>query len=456
MRSRLVVIVVLAVVGGALYLLTHRSTTRAGVIEGSGTIEATQVDLAPKVSGRITRLAVKEGDVVKRGQVLVELDGIELQEQLDSARAGRDGARDRVRSARAQLALERDQYAANLRQAQAAAQTNVARVPQAGESLRLQQGTVAAQIRQVEAQVSSARASLAAAEGNAQAAAQAWLAARANVVTAQANLSKARQDNSRFEQLFRQDAVSQEQRDTSRTALQGAQGQLDAARAQVAAAQAQQRAAVGQREAAAAAVSQSEAALQLALVNRRTVPIRRLDVAISQAALEQARTTVQVAEAARARITQREHDLAAARASLREAEAALALAQTNRDNAALRAPFDATVLSKNFEVGDLVSVGSPIVTVADMQHPYLRVFVGEALVARIKLGQKAGVRVDALPNRVFDGRVDEIRQKAEYIPGNVQTKDERAKLVFGVRLRLDNPGGELKPGLPADAVIEAP
>ena len=204
-----------------------------------------------------------------------------------------------------------------------------------------------------------------------------------------------------------------------------------------------------------AVVQQTQAALNLAVVNQRTVPNSQPGRHHqSRAQLSQANFGVRVAEAAQARIRQFKHDKEAAESAERASLAAFHLAETNRQNAVLKAPFDAEVLSKNVEIGDLVSAGSPMITIADMKRPYLRVYVGEAYEAKVKLGQKATIAVDAFPNRSFSGVVDEIRDKAEYIPGNVQTKDERAKLVYGVRLALDNKDGFLKPGLPADASID--
>jgi len=111
------------------------------------------------------------------------------------------------------------------------------------------------------------------------------------------------------------------------------------------------------------------------------------------------------------------------------------------------------VVAKNAEVGDLVGVGAPVVTVADLSQVYLRVFVSESDLARVKLGQPVDVRVDGFSGRTFRGTVDQINSSAEFTPRNVQTKEERVKLIFGVKVALPNPDGVLKPGLPADAVI---
>ncbi|MDR7513081.1 MAG: efflux RND transporter periplasmic adaptor subunit, partial [Armatimonadota bacterium] len=131
----------------------------------------------------------------------------------------------------------------------------------------------------------------------------------------------------------------------------------------------------------------------------------------------------------------------------------LRVARTARGHATVRAPIDGVVVSRSVEVGDLVAVGAPIVTVADLRRVFLRIFVAEGDLGRVRLGQPVEVRVDAFPRRTFPGTVEEISSRAEFTPGNVQTREERAKLVFAVRIALDNPDGVMKPGLPADAVI---
>ncbi|MDR5709683.1 MAG: efflux RND transporter periplasmic adaptor subunit, partial [Armatimonadota bacterium] len=150
---------------------------------------------------------------------------------------------------------------------------------------------------------------------------------------------------------------------------------------------------------------------------------------------------------------QRAREVEAARAAVEQARAAVRLAEVTRSQAVLRSPQAGVVLARLVEVGELVSPGAPVLTIADLSHPYLRVFVPEVDLGRVRLGQPVEVRVDAYPGRVFPGRVVEIANRAEYTPGNVQTREERTKLVFAVRIAVHNPGWVLKPGLPADAVI---
>lgn len=375
MRRRLIIaIVVLVAVGG--YFLWPRQRVQDGKLESSGTIEATQVDVASKVAGRVMRLAVAEGDAVTVNQVVAELDHAELDAQIAQARA-----------------------------AVAVIQT---RVPQAEETVSVQTASVETQVRQARAQLQAALASQQVAEAN-------WRAVTAALQAAEATRARAVTDQARTEQLYKEGAVSAQAVDAVRTAVATAAAQRDAVRAQREAAQMQ-------RQAAAAVVEQARATIALAETNRGTIPVRRLD------------TT-------------------AARAQLEQANAVLQLALIIREHAILRSPIAGVVLSKNVEVGSLVGVGTPVLTVGELSRVYLRVYIGEPDLAKVKLKQPVEVRVNAFPRRVFRGEVTEISSRAEFTPGNVQTREERVKLVFAVKVTLPNPDGDLKPGLPADAVI---
>ncbi len=143
----------------------------------------------------------------------------------------------------------------------------------------------------------------------------------------------------------------------------------------------------------------------------------------------------------------------AARAQVAEARAALDLSRARLGEARLVAPIAGVVLRKNVERGETVTPGTPMVTLLDPRDLWLRAFVPETDIGRIRVGQPAGVSVDAYPGREFPGAISEIASEAEFTPRNVQTKKERVNLVFRVKIALPNSDGVLKPGLPADAVI---
>ena len=149
----------------------------------------------------------------------------------------------------------------------------------------------------------------------------------------------------------------------------------------------------------------------------------------------------------------RKDAVAAARARAESARAALALAETQLDNTRLAAPFAGTVLSHNIEPGEFVAAGTPIVTVADLAHVWVRAYVGQTDLGRLRHGQPVEVRTDTFPGKIYQGTVGFISSEAEFTPKTVQTEKERVKLVFRIKVDLANPHDELKPGMPADVTL---
>jgi HlyD family secretion protein len=144
-----------------------------------------------------------------------------------------------------------------------------------------------------------------------------------------------------------------------------------------------------------------------------------------------------------------------ARARLDAASAGLSLAETRLGQAVLTTPLAGLVLAKHAEPGEMLAAGSPVVTVARLDDVWLRGYIPEADVGRVAIGQRARVSLDSWPGRVLEGRVSFISSEAEFTPKNVQTEKERVKLVYRIKITLPNPKGELKPGMPADAIIVA-
>lgn len=149
----------------------------------------------------------------------------------------------------------------------------------------------------------------------------------------------------------------------------------------------------------------------------------------------------------------RREDIEQARARLEQARQSLALAETRLAYCNLVAPMSGIVLSKSIEPGEYVSAGTPIVTVADLENVWLRGYVNETDLGRVKLGQPARLTTDTYPGRVYGGRVSFISSEAEFTPKSVQTEKVRVKLVYRIKVDVKNTNMELKPGMPADAEI---
>ena len=403
---------VLAVVAWQAWQAYERRGT-AGQLFGSGSIEATEVDIAPKITGRVVTLAAAEGDTVHAGQVLVRLDDRDLRAQVDQARA--NVVADEAKVAQAAQAIETQQLTTDTQvgQARAALAAAETRVPQAETTVALQGQTVEQGVAQAQAQLS---------------------AAQAQAASARSNLAKAQHDRSRTKALFAQGAVAAQDVDAAQAAYD---------------------AAVAADRSARDAVTQARAALGTAQSNRLQVPIQQQNVRANQAAVDQAQAAVANAEAGYTVVAQRRQDLAAARAALAQARAALQYQQVLLGYATIVSPIDGIVLTRNNQEGEVVAAGGAVYTIVNPGDMWLRVFIPEDQIGRVRLGQRAEIRVDTFPGRTFPSRVSEIGTQAEFTPINVQSRENRVKLVYGVKLQLTNRYGELKPGMPADATIYA-
>jgi len=150
-------------------------------------------------------------------------------------------------------------------------------------------------------------------------------------------------------------------------------------------------------------------------------------------------------------ISQREYDNAVA--SYNVAKGNYDYVMATIDQALLYAPILGIILSRNIEVGELAFPGSSIMTIADLSKVWIKIYVNEKDIGRVKHGQAAHVFVDSYPDKAFAGKVVAIANKPEFTPKTIQTKEERVKLVFAIKIAIDNKNYELKPGMPADAVI---
>jgi len=150
----------------------------------------------------------------------------------------------------------------------------------------------------------------------------------------------------------------------------------------------------------------------------------------------------------------RTEEIDQARARLGQAQQSLAIAQTHLDWTTITAPVPGVILSKNIEAGEYVVPGTPVVTIGDLAEVWLRAYVNETDLGRVKVGQTARVRTDTYPGKIYEGRIGFIASQAEFTPKNIETLRERVKLVYRIKIYIDNPAMELKPGMPADADID--
>ena len=305
-------------------------------VRASGQVEATDVQVAAEVGGRLIELRVGEGDRVTAGDVIARLDTTAVGLSLRRAQADSD-------QADAQLRL-------------------------------LLAGARVEDIRQAEAQVA---------------------AAETDVAAARADQKSAAADLERFESLLRSNSGSEKQRDDAATRREVARERLAGAEQRVRAA----------REA-----------------------LERLKAGA------------------------RREEIDAQRARLAAAEAQIAALEQNLADATLKSPVGGLVTQKLADVGELLLPRAPIVVITDLDHAWANVYVGEPAVPRLRLGQAATIFTDA-GGAGIPGTVTFISPKAEFTPRNVQTAEERSKLVYRIKVAADDREGILKQGMPVEAEI---
>ena len=357
----------------------------------SGRLEGYQSDLGAKVGGRVVWVSVREGAVVRAGQVLVQLDDAQSRAQAAASVAAVDAAESRARQSQATLAVLASQInEAALGGEQASADTHG----------RLAQSNAAAAAAQ--AQVGQAAAVLRA---------------------AQATLALAGLDRARYDALSRTGDVSAQRAQQANTAYRTAGDEV---------AQQGEALAAARRNAIAAT-----GALDIARSTSYNAPIHAAQVVTLERQQHEAQAQIAAANA----------DANQARALQRSAEAAL-------NDLTVRAASSGTVIARAVEPGDVVAPGRTLLSIVDLDHVYLRGYVPEGDIGRVRVGQRATVSLDSDPQHALDARVGEIDTQASVTPENVYFKHDRVEQVFGVRLDLRDPRGYAKPGMPADATID--
>ncbi len=212
------------------------------------------------------------------------------------------------------------------------------------------------------------------------------------------------------------------------------------------------------------ALKQAEANLKVAaadagrmreLASRGSVTPKQKEDAEARLIVGQAQNASAKEALSKLRRLSRPEEITAAEARLAQAVAAADLLRKAIADCVVASPVAGTATRRPVEAGELVSPGTTVLTVSKLDKVHVMLFVTEKELGRVHLGGEADVTIDAAPGRVFKGRVTYISPEAEFTPKNIQTKEDRVKLVFGVKVEIPNPDGALKPGLPADAVIAA-
>lgn len=326
---------------------------------------------------------------------------------------------DRVRKGQAIARLDRDHQLAQKERELAALQSATALLAQAETALAWQRESQAAELEQRRADLNSYQARLQELKNGARP--QEKQEAKAAIDSAQAEHARAERDWERAQQLHKNDDISTAQYDQYRMRFESAQAALKQTRQRHALVLAGPR--DEQIEAAAAAVQRAAAALKMAEAN----------------ALE---------------IKRREQEIPVRRAEIARAKANLALIETQLDDTVAASPIDGIVLVKSAEVGEVLAAGTAVVSIGDIDRPWLRAYINQTDQGRVRIGAKVKVTTDSYPDKTYIGRVSFIDSQAEFTPKQIQTQEERVKLVYRIKIDLENPNQELKSNMPADAEIQ--
>jgi HlyD family secretion protein len=375
-----------------------------GATRASGTLRARELRLGSEQGGRVAEVAVRQGDRVRAGELLVALDTTPWELALLPAEAA-------VEVARAHLAvLEAGPRAAEVAAARATVALAEARHAGAQDALRHAQALLAAP-QALEGQIVDAIARVALAEQGVE------------LATAQLQPVQIQRDIRAADSTER--AAAEYQLRAAEHAVAGAYADLEAAQALLEQLRAIRRRPLGY-------IAQANAA-------EGGVALAAAELVVAQARLEDLL------------VGPTPEELVVARAALRQVEAEVDLLRLRIARAKLYSPGDGVVLTQVLEVGELAAPAAPILVLADLDELRLRVFVPAVEIGRVAVGQEARVRVSSLPDRVFTGQVAWIGDEPEYTPRNVATAEERLNTFYVVELEIANPDGVLKPGMPAEA-----
>lgn len=346
-----------------------------GLILVNGRTEGTEVAVGTKLPGRVLTVRVAEGQQVKAGELMVELEGEDVRAAYDQAQANVVQAQHNLQMAHERVIRCEAQQA------------------QARTRLELTQKQTSLGIRQAQAAVKETEAA---------------------VKQARALLNKARTEFENARELHQQNAASSLELSYAKDALEAQQAAVQMVEYRL---------------------EQSEDTYKLAGAQESEIQISRHELTVRESAVRGGQSSVGIAQA-----------------QLRAAEATARIFKIKLQDTRIHAPCDGIVVTRVVEPGEVVAAGATVAVIIDFDQLYLKAYLPSDLVSKIKLNDPARVYLDR--DRFFTGKITKIHQQAEFTPKNVDTFQQRVKLVFGLELRVDNRDRQVKPGMPADAVIK--
>lgn len=244
--------------------------------------------------------------------------------------------------------------------------------------------------------------------------------ARAAVADAKSWQAQASEDWTRAQQLFKNDDISRSQYDQFRAKYDSTKANL------------------------------LQAEQKLGMVEEGP---RKEDIQAARASVARAEAAVKLADAMRLSLRQKELELDARRADIQRNKMNVAVYQTQIGDTEVTSPADGVVLVRSAEPGEVIAAGTSVLTIGNIEHPWLRGYITEPQLGRVKLGQKVKLTTDSYPGKEYWGRVSFISSQAEFTPKQIQTREERVKLVYRVKVDVENKSRDLKSNMPVDAEI---
>ncbi|TLN23764.1 HlyD family efflux transporter periplasmic adaptor subunit [bacterium] len=434
MKSKFLKFLTLAALMGLI--LSACTPAATSTLSASGNLSASDVSIAPELSGKVASIAVEEGQTVTNGETLFKLDDAYYRAQRDQADAAVQSAEAAVAAAQKQAASAQAQYELALQGARAQERQTRTSAWGAQTLDDFRPGWYFQKeelIQAAEKQITEAESALSTAQTDLQA--EQKKASTEDFVAAEVRLAQAQTAYETAQMTLTQaQAAGQNELETA------AQDKLDAAEAEFTAARLDYEHMLS--TAAADSIIQS-----------------RARVAVAQSALDNARDTLTALQtgdqnpqvlAARAAADAAASSVSQAEAGLEQARQALKLAELQLERTTVTAPMDGVILTRNLEVGEMAAAGGAVMRMARLDTLELSVYIPEDLYGRVKIDDTVPLSVDSYPGQIFTGKIIHIADEAEFTPRNVQTEQGRTSSVYAVKIKVENPDLKLKPGMPAD------
>jgi multidrug resistance efflux pump len=409
-------------------------------LQASGLIEATEIAVAPELSGRVVAVNVAEGDSVKTGDPLLSLDDSLLQSEKQTAQAALDSANAQVQSAQVAVDMAQLQYDQTLSAALDAEKATRVSIWKQSKPGEFDQPTWYfnrdERLKAAQAEVDAAKAALETEQAKLASVEQQLTSAA--FLDAETKLSEARAAFENAQDVLDRTNGSNgaELRDAAQTALDDAKIDLKDAQKDYD-----------------DALTSDDAKDVLEARARVYVAQERYDMARDKLrAFQTGADSPEVGMAAET-VDQAKANLETAQSAVKQAQAQVSQIETQMGKLTVNAPEDGVVLVRSVQPGEVVQAGTTMLTIAKLDKLTVTVYIPEDRYGEVKLGEAATLSSDSFPGETFPATVTRIADQAEYTPRNVQTKEERQTTVYAVELSVDNSEGKLKPGMPVDVTF---